>query len=596
MHFRGKKSEITDKKFFYSPAGNRDPKAELEATIREFYRPIEAVKVPSYLKEIVANAKKIQGEHRTKIPQRSANKADYHAICRFGARFDYLDGALHFEGLPKNPCKEFTDMFAYIDPKSASIVFPSSFMGSPASMFGHTFLLLNSSFDSKLLAHAVDFAAQVDISKENPLVYMTKGLLGGYDGFYAIAPYYDKLKEYSDTENRDIYEFGLNLSEEEVKKMYRHIWELRDIGIEYFYFDKNCSYNMLWLLEIAREGVDLHQYFIYQVNPPETIFAMNNEGLIAGQEYRPSKWSKITAYEKKLRHHALFEVKKISQGVKEPQSIFSEDMPHKEKQAVLEASAEMAEYRYIKNKMPLPEYLKTAHQIALARSFLGKGEALVFDPDTFLQGNQGTRMMPYAFIKNGKFASGFEFRLAYHDITDNDVGYLKGMQIEFLKGSFYLDGTQSSVFQLQEAKIFSVASYGMMSYLFHPITYRFNTGFDRSFWEDRPVYYAALGGGASYAVNDYLYMYYVLEPIFYVLRSSRVALGNSLGMVASNARLKLTIEYSNRVYGRIIGHILDASFSVQIVHNLALFVNNQSYFFNDRATRQQNAMGLRIYF
>ena len=87
-------------------------------------------------------------------------------------------------------------------------------------MFGHTFLRVNSSYNSKLLSYAINYAANADKKTENGFLFAIKGLFGGYYGKYNMLPYYEKLKQYRDTEQRDIWEYNLNLTKNETIQIY----------------------------------------------------------------------------------------------------------------------------------------------------------------------------------------------------------------------------------------------------------------------------------------------------------------------------------------------------------------------------------------
>jgi hypothetical protein len=222
-------SEIDDASFFLSSEGKSNASSELNATI-----------------ELLLNETVFD---------------DNATACRFPARKAWLQEQLKIDAFVKTECKAFSTLVKKVDPKSATLVFPSAHINSPASMFGHTFLRIDSSYDSKLLSHAINYAATADQGSENGVVFAIKGLFGGYSGAYSLLPYYEKLKEYRDTEQRDIWEYELNLSEAEVKRMLLHIWELGNSFSWYYFFDENCSYNMLWLIEVARPTVYLREKF-----------------------------------------------------------------------------------------------------------------------------------------------------------------------------------------------------------------------------------------------------------------------------------------------------------------------------------------------
>lgn len=600
MHSNGKKSEITDPSFFYAKNGKISPEDEMIATIKAFYTPLSSIIIPQkHIDRIQKAQEKIKAN--SKLPKRSLFAEDYHAICRFPARFEFLNRYLHFSNLPSIHCDEYNEMLGFVNPKSAIIIFPAAYINSPASMFGHTFILLQSDYKNKLLSYAVNYAANADSRQENMFSFAIKGLFGGYRGVYSLLPYYDKLKEYRDTESRDIWEITLNLNENEVKKLFAHLWELRDLELPYLFFTQNCSYNILWLLEAARPSINLRQYFIYQVNPPETLFAMQKENLVVSQVYRPSKRTIINTYRKALSIKSVAKAKKIALGKLNPNEVLTSQIPLQDKQFMLEASNELVEYNYIHKKINLSNYLSLAHNIATSRSSLGESPALkITTPKPILDGNQGGRVSAFTLFKNNQAYSGIEFRLTYHDVTDSDVGYLKGAQIEFLKGSIYFDFNQESYkkIQINEVKILSIESYGMFNQIFHPISFRFNTGFDRSFLKDSPAYYLSLGAGLSYAFNDYIFAYYLLEPYFYVQYSGNVALGNVFGLnLSDNNRLKLVLEYQNRIYGKINANQIYATLSINLVRNFALFGRYEHYFYNTPGlNRSVGSVGLRVYF
>jgi hypothetical protein len=74
-------------------------------------------------------------------------------------------------------------------------------------------------------------------------------------------PYYLKVREYSDLENRDIWEYELNLTPEEIDRLLMHAWELGPIHFDYYFFDENCAYHLLGLLEAARPDLTLTEGF-----------------------------------------------------------------------------------------------------------------------------------------------------------------------------------------------------------------------------------------------------------------------------------------------------------------------------------------------
>jgi hypothetical protein len=93
------------------------------------------------------------------------------------------------------------------------------------------------------------------------LDYPVRGIFGGYRGYFSTIPYYLKVQEYRDIENRDIWEYRLNLTEPQIRRLLMHAWELGNASFDYYFFKENCSYHLLSLLEYADPSLHLTDQF-----------------------------------------------------------------------------------------------------------------------------------------------------------------------------------------------------------------------------------------------------------------------------------------------------------------------------------------------
>lgn len=609
LHIDSSTSEIISPYFFLTPLPYKDKgkslaESELEATLNAFYQPVESVQIPQAILQKRKEQIELFEERGIKLPTRSIQKQDYHAICRFPARLHFLKQHLHLENLPQVPCEDFVAMRNYMSPTKASIIFPSAHINSPASMFGHTFLLLDSTFQSRLLSFAINYQADANQESENGVAFAFKGLFGLYTGSYSILPYYDKIKEYSNTESRDIWEYELNLNAQEIQQLYNHIWELSDAFSPYYFFHRNCSYNVLWLLEVARPSLNLRHAFVYQVNPPETLFAMQKANLITNATYRPSKRTKLNAYGKYMSNAQVSLAKALAHGTKQPEDIMQDStLSLQNQQYILESALELSEYHHIKGKLKHEQYIQIAHNLASARSKLGSSTPpYIKTPSNPLEGNQSLRITPLLLHNTQGTHPALDFRITFHDITDNDKGYLKGAQIEFMRTLAYYDTShQNSGATIYEMNILSIASIAPMGKFFKPFSYRFENGLNRGFYDNQLHYFINFGGGGSYDFNDIAYIYYLLEPTFFLTHNHQAdfALSQVLGLVISdNNRLKATLEYKFKAYTPShFSHHLDSTLSINLRQNLALLAR-AALLQNDMASTLQptTMLGLRVYF
>jgi hypothetical protein len=245
LHFDASKGEsrIDSEEFFLSPKGKENPEEERQATIAAM-----------------------------RSDQGAFGPENLHAQCAFPARKIYLKKA-GIE-LPERSCPKTEDWLEKLDAKRATLVYASAFSGNPASMFGHLILRLNGTNPTQshdLLGYGIAFMARID-PEDNPLTYAFRGLTGGYPAFFNNNTYYEIVGTYNNTESRDLWELGLDLSGVELTFMASHVFELMQFATyEYFFLDENCAYQLLALLEVARPGLQLLDYTDFFVLPIEAF-------------------------------------------------------------------------------------------------------------------------------------------------------------------------------------------------------------------------------------------------------------------------------------------------------------------------------------
>lgn len=511
MHAPKDESQIDEDAFFIAQDGKNDLASELDTTLLHF--------------------------------NEDANRSDDSVFCRFPARRAWLEQELNVT-FGQGECHAYDTLVAKMDPQKVTLVFPTAHINSPASMFGHTFLRIDSSMESKLMSYAINYAAQTD--ETNGIIFAYKGLFGGYFGFYSMLPYYEKLKEYRDSESRDVWEYDLNLTPDEVMVMVRHIWELQRINSWYFFFDENCSYHMLWLAEIARPSVHLRDHFFYAVIPPETVRAFESEGLVGSKHFRPSKRTKLLGYEQQLDVQNIGLVKALSEGEMPDAKVFKDSMGITQQQLILEAAAEMVEYQYIEGKLSKEVYAKRYHDLLTKRASLGQGEVLPIapksNPDT---AHHAARVSVAQGWLDQRSPLLIGWRPAFHDLSEDDTGHLSGAQIEFLDIQAGIDHNKLS---LEKLTVLSLASITPISHFFKPFSWRMKTGWDRNYGKDNLSFVTRIGAGASIG-DDKLFGYLLTEPEVRLGFNTDIGIGVTMGASVSwNYRMKTLVEIGRVAY------------------------------------------------
>lgn len=468
----GYRSRIDDERFFLSPEGRTDSKAELEATLRSFFIP--------------------------------ATKDGEHAACRFPARFEWLKTRLDIDAsqLPRFSCDERDKALGSVEATQAVLVFPVGHINSPASMFGHTLLRIDGKSRSNLISFAVNYSA--DTTDTNGFIYAWKGLTGKYRGYYSMMSYYLKVKEYNDLEHRDMWEYKLKLSPAEVRRMLNHIWELQNIHSSYYFLDENCSYNLLFLIEAARPELHLAEQTGILVPPTQTVQIVMASGIVESVHYRPSQGTRIRKIASLLDRDGQRSAYNLATSRLQTESIETGTIPGSEKALILDLAAEYVQLRFARNELDKDAYSKLYLAILRERSRLGtplQDHYVIDEPPRPETGHGTTKIALGGGVRRGEAFAELGLRPEFHGLLDPDQGYLRGSQIEFLDTALRYDIPSEKV-ELKRLHIVDILSITPRTMFSSPISWKVNTGLDTEAMangNDYLIYRLNTGGGFSYA-------------------------------------------------------------------------------------------------
>jgi hypothetical protein len=492
--------------FFRSEQGDRDPRAELHATLRSFFD---------------ADAVVREGEH----PQ-----------CAFVARRHWLSQRLGLgkRDLPHVECPEYERWRAALDARGLTLIFPEAFMNNPASMFGHTLLRIDASTEEgaeELLGYAVDFTAKT-AGDAGPL-YIAKGLFGFYPGHFGVRPYYQQLKRYSEWENRDIWEYRLRIPREQLDFLLMHLWELRDVEFPYYFLTKNCSYELLRLLEVGVPDLQASRRFHGTVIPVDTVKAVvAHPDFVEGVRYRASPETKLRKTLRTLSRADRRRVQEIVRGTLDPADETLQAFPAEQRARLLDAAYEQLRYEYLSGQVSEEESRSLSRRILLSRSRAGrvvpderpqaKVEVPKVRPD---QGHDSLRVSLASGWRDDEPFVDLALRPAFHGLLDDDGGYPTDMQIRFLDTRMRIYPESGRV-RLQELTLLEAVSLSPRSHVFKPWAWRFTTGLqtrrvpDRRGLDDAAVWNAEVGAGLAWDI--------VPGFLFYGLADARLDAGPDL--------------------------------------------------------------------
>ena len=522
------KSKVLDDDYFFSPEGKYNREKEWVASINAF-------QIPSAIFSTAENP---------------------HAQCRFPARFRLVKALLSDIDIsltfPDIKCPGYQQWRKKVNGQRATLVFASSYLNSPSSMFGHTFLRFDAddvSDNSEWLSYALNFGAVVE-KDDNSMLYAYKGLVGGYSGYFAMMPYYQKIKEYSKMENRSLWEYPLNLSPAEVDILLAHVWELRDVAFTYFFFDENCSYRLLELIEVAKPDVELTESFRAHAIPIDTVRMLDTNGLLSKSVYRASASEKLLFNAQRLSKHEIKRVKALAEGRLAPEEVNS--------LLILNVAYQYLQLTSVK-KQRTPALAKRQFGLltAINKRSKTKTDYTPTKPPrpTAPQNSHRSQMVAFrtGTIENNAFVD-IEFRASYHDLLDPIDGYLKGGSINI--GRVVFRQYENSALDLQHVDFIDINSLSPQNELHQPTTWRVNVGIDRIYSADDDWLTLQLNGGAGVSIEPYddLLIYGLAEArTEYALDGSALVdtgLGVRGGIMAYGRIGTASIELSTMAYSR----------------------------------------------
>ncbi len=446
------RSEVDSTDFFLSREGKTSPLKELEATV-------------------------------------AALQSQPELQCRFPARAQWLhrQGLLPNLAIDNDHCPELQRWLAKFNASSVSLIFPAAYLNSPSSMFGHLFLRINPKKrddGNLLLAQTINFAATVN-HDDPELVYALRGLFGGYPGTVTVLPYYEKVKEYSELENRDIWEYQLNLNPEEIRRLLLNTWELLPVTFDYYFFDENCAYRILTLLDVARPSLQLTDNFTAYAIPSEALRAIVASGLVSEADYRPSMASQLRSKISQLPPSLHSSALALADPAADAQTVSFDEVDPAGAAGTLEIAYDLQRYRAHQQQLPRDQVAKASFKLLQQRNKLAVPSPFTPPPAPAVRDDQGHKTFQLGLSRGENEqveTTLLSLRPAYHDLLDPPAGYPEGAQIKFLET--VLAARESGTVRVEQITGLNTTSLSPRDDFFQPLSWQVDVGLYRKYLKD----------------------------------------------------------------------------------------------------------------
>lgn len=457
-----KRSQADSPLFFFAQDGKADPQEELKEFIRAIYNPAVLRKAPDAdLKE--------------------------RAQCIFPGRFIYLKRKLPGVVWPTVTCQRFENFRGILDAHSATYVFSSYYMNNPASAYGHSFLRLNRGTfaSSERKYELIDFGVGFSGVPEGatPASYAIMGLLGFFQGRFEVLPYYFKVREYNNFESRDLWEYDLDLNQDEVDLLVAHIYELQQAHFDYWYFTENCSYRILAAFDAVRPSLNFIPRTKRAILPGDTMTMVHDvPNFVKRVSYRPSGRA---TFQTRFDSLSTSEKKKIAGFIENENPVeLVAGVSEKEKQELLDTAMDYVDFKYAADVLHDKGQNKLKKEILIARSEVGlvSPELVVPTPtlDAPHEAHGSSRWNLGYLHRVEKDLTTFGHRYALHDLLDPIRGYPAYSEMQMLSTDFSYEPLNGHL-QIEKIDLVEIVSLSDWNPFSHAPSWRLKFGWDRGY-------------------------------------------------------------------------------------------------------------------
>ena len=435
----GIESAVVSDDFFLSETGRRDSLSEMVETIKEFSK--ESNKV-----------------------------SDEHAQCVFRGRYFWLKEQLDFSEreIKSQECPEYEEWSLGESISSISVVLATGYLGNPASYYGHLLVKMNTGNEvrrTSLEDVSINYGAIVP-DNENPVVYIAKGIFGGYEAGFSHIQFYFHNHNYGENENRDLWEYELDLSYDEVQLVVAHAWESMRQKFDYFFLDKNCAYRVADLFAVV-EGVDILPKNPLWVVPQSVIQKIgsahrNDKPLVKFVSFHPSRQSRLYKRYSGLDEKEQAVVGEVVSNIDYLDYKDFENIGLVSRQRILDVLLDY--YQYIRESQELDKDENNIkyRKVLSKRYQLPAGEVSVeFSSNNMPHQGRAPSMINIGVVKNEVKGNGARFviRPAYYDSLDADYGHVRNASLSMAELQLIAFDGEYSVRSFDFVNIESVNSF-----------------------------------------------------------------------------------------------------------------------------------------
>ena len=297
----------------------------------------------------------------------------------------------------------------------------------------------------------------------------------------------------------------------------------------------------MWLLEVARDDLDLVSQFSFKTVPLDSIKILKPYNLIKGTKFRYSNMRKM----KNILEEKIEKKEYLDDFVNEDEPL-NETLSNDDKISYLDFKILYLQYQRANNEYNKDEYLKKYLKLLKERSSYNK--ASVYDIKTLFNPLDSHDSAKVSFFYDSSDSFELGLKPVYNDIYDISDGYLEGAYIDFFDLNLKKDKDEN--IKLDRFTLLKIKSLAQQDMIFKPLSWGIDLGYEHfkdqkdylkikpetglTFGNEKNFIYTMIGSNVYYKENDQLY-----------------SLGSSIGFITNQFNnIKIGCQYSYDRYNQ----------------------------------------------
>ena len=284
--------------------------------------------------------------------------------------------------------------------------------------------------------------------------------------------------------------------------MLAHIWELQGINFDYYFFDENCSFRLLELIDVARPGLFLANQFPLTAMPLDTVRVVEAANLIDDIHYRPSILTELEAQLDLLLPTQRDLVYELARNIEVLNITAFTSLPINQQQIIVDSAYRYLRYQNTFNGRPKAVTRRSFLLLKRLNQHPRRLSVDIIEPTRPDKGHKTTMLGVRAGQNVENTFIELNYRGSYHDLLDPIGGYYQGMSLNMI--NIMVRAYEDGDITLEKFELLDIVSLSSRNRFFSPWSWKANISLEQQWTADKEILVTqgTAGRGLSFELLD----------------------------------------------------------------------------------------------